>query len=423
MRILYVSQYFPPEIGAPAARVHELARHWARLGHAVTVLTAFAQHPLGVKAPGDRGVLTRREVVDGIDVVRAYIWASANRGVAKRMLSFASFAAAATVIGSVRCARPDVVIATSPQLLCGLAGRLLAARFRVPFVFEVRDLWPESVTAVEAMGKDENVVLRGLRALAAWLYRSARLIVTVGDGYRRQIHERYAIPLAKMEVVPNGVELEFFRPEAEDGGPGAAGAALRRERGWGDDRFVVLTIGALGMAHALHRVLAAARLVAASDPSILFVLAGEGAEKERLRALIAEMQLTNVELADAQPKALMPAWYAAGDAGLVTLRDTPLFRDVLPSKLFEYFAMERPVVLAAEGEPRRLLTAAGAGIAVAPEDAAGMAAAVRALAADPARRREMGRSAREHVARHHDRGVLARRYLEILAAVVGRTTV
>src|SRR5208337_2003909 len=144
MRILYVSQYFPPEMGAPSARVHELSREWARLGHEVTVLTGFAHHPTGVKCAQDRYVLTRREARDGIDVVRSYVYATANKGTARRMISYASFMGSAMLIGAVRVARPDVVIATSPQLLCACAGYVLGRRFRVPFVFEVRDLWPES---------------------------------------------------------------------------------------------------------------------------------------------------------------------------------------------------------------------------------------------------------------------------------------
>src|SRR5262245_16823444 len=151
MRILYVSHNFSPEMGAPSARVHELSREWVRLGHEVTVLTGFAHHPTGSKAVRDRGVLTRRELVDGIDVIRTYVYATPNQGIAKRMLCFASFMLSAMTIGRLRVPVPDIVIATSPQLLCAVAGYFLARTLRAPFVFEVRDLWPESILAVEAM--------------------------------------------------------------------------------------------------------------------------------------------------------------------------------------------------------------------------------------------------------------------------------
>ncbi|MCH8882313.1 MAG: glycosyltransferase [SAR324 cluster bacterium] len=161
MRILYVSQYFPPEMGAPAARVHELSRQWVRQGHAVTVLTGFAHHPTGIKSAEDRWRVTRRETVDGIDVVRSYVYAAPNAGTWRRMASYVSFFGSAALIGAVRVSRPDVVVATSPQLLCACAGYVLARWKRVPFVFEVRDLWPESIVAVEAMR--ENLIVRGLK--------------------------------------------------------------------------------------------------------------------------------------------------------------------------------------------------------------------------------------------------------------------
>jgi len=233
MRILYVSQYFPPETGAPAVRCSELAREWVRLGHEVTVLTAFPHHPLGVKRPEDRGVLVRREKVDGIDLVRTYVYATPNKGTVKRMGSYTSFMLSASLIGTVRVRRPDVVIATSPQLLCGLAGYLLAKCKRVPFVFEVRDLWPETMVAIDVMNQG-NPVIRTLRALANRLYRGCDRIVPVGEGYANSIHELYGIDRSKMSIVHNGVELDRFTPGQRDND-------VRREYAWGD-KFVMMYI-------------------------------------------------------------------------------------------------------------------------------------------------------------------------------------
>lgn len=408
MRILYVSQYFPPEMGAPAARVHELSREWVRAGHRVAVLTGFAHHPTGIKAPSDRGVLLRRERVDGIEVLRTYVFAAPNRGTLKRMVSYASFMASATLLGGVCTSRPDVVVGTSPQLLAAVAARALAGLHEAPFVFEVRDLWPESILAVEALR--DSLLVRGLKTLAAWMYRGADRIVTVGEGYRRGIHARYGIPLDRMDVVPNGIDTALFVPGERDN-------RIRRERGWGD-RFVCLYLGTLGMAHGLEVVLEAARELS-GDPRFRFVLVGEGAEKDRLRRRAGEMALKNVEFVDQRPKGEVPEWYAACDLGIVTLRDTPLFQEVLPSKLFEYLGMERPVVLTVGGEARRLVEEAGAGVYVRPGDSGALAAAVRGLAADPEALREMGRRGRAYVLEHHDRRALAARYLEILEAVAG----
>ncbi|HXG60977.1 MAG TPA: glycosyltransferase family 4 protein [Planctomycetota bacterium] len=406
MKILYVSQYFPPEIGAPSARVFELSREWVRRGHSVTVLTAFAHHPTGIKAERDRGVLTRRERVEGIEVVRTYVYAAPNRGTVRRMTSYASFMASAVLIGGCRIRRPDVVIGTSPQLLCAVAARTIAAAYGSPFVFEVRDLWPESILAVEAMR--QNLIVRALKGVARGLYGRADRIVTVGEGYRRRIHDLYGIPLDRMDVVPNGVDFGLFRPGPRDND-------IRRELGW-EGRFVVLYLGTHGMAHALDKVLEAARLLRA-EARILFAFVGDGAEKESLRRRAAELGLPNVRFIEAQPKSRVPPFYAACDLGLVTLRRAELFQDVLPSKIFEYLAMERPIVLSVGGEARALVEEAGAGEYVPPENPEALADAVRRLAADRDRLERMGRRGRDYVLARFDRARLAERYLQILEAL------
>lgn len=403
MRILYVSQYFPPEMGAPSARVHELSREWVRAGHQVTVLTAFAHHPIGIKAPQDRWRLTRREAHDGIDVVRTYVYATANKGTVRRMLSYASFMASAMTIGWVRVRRPDVVIATSPQLLCGLAGYVLARVMRVPFVFEVRDLWPESMLAVDAM--KENFIIRTLRRISQFLYRHSDRIVTVGEGYRREIYKRYNVCENQISVIPNGVDTGLFMPVEDD-------KELRREFGW-EGRFVVLYLGTHGMAHGLQHVLETARLLTA-EKNVLFAFVGEGAEKERLKALAGELHLLNVQFIDQQEKAKVPRFYAACDLGLVSLRNSPLFQEVLPSKIFEYLGMGRPVLLTVGGEARKLIEDAGAGEFVEPENPALLADAIKRLAGDRDSLKKMGSRGREYVVKFYDRNEMAARYLELL---------
>ncbi len=408
MRILYVSQYFPPEIGAPAARVHELSREWVRLGHDVTVLTAFPHHPTGIKRPEDRGVLERRERIDGIDLLRTYVYAAPNQGVVRRMASYASFMISATALGQLRLSSPDVVLATSPQLLCAAAGYALSRALGAPFVFEVRDLWPESILAVKAMG--DNAIVGGLKFLARFLYGRARRIVTVGEGYRRAIQELYGVDSSKMDVLPNGIDPALFVPSAREN-------EIRREFGWGD-RFVLLYLGTHGMAHALDKVLEAARRLQ-GERQLLFAFVGEGAEKESLKRRAVD--LPNVQFIDAQPKIRVPLFYAACDLGVVTLRDTSLFQEVLPSKIFEYLSMERPILLGVGGEARRLVEAAGGGEYVAPEDVDAMVAAIRQLSKDPGRLSHMGKRGRAYVLEHYDRRVLARRYVDLLAKITVAT--
>ena len=406
MKILFVSQYFPPEVCAPANRTYELSREWRRLGHDVTVLTAFPHHPRGVKQPQDRWALTRRERVDDIEVIRTYVYATANKGIFRRMMSYASFMTSAVVIGRWRVSKPDVVVATSPQLLCACAGYVIARSLRTPFVFEVRDLWPESILAVEAMG--QNFIVRRLKDVARFLYQRSDRIVTVGDGYRRQINRLYGIPLDRMDVVTNGIDPEMFTPGERDND-------VRREYGWGD-RFVVLYMGTHGMAHALHRVLEAARELS-SRKDILFAFVGEGAEKDNLKRLAAQWKLSNVQFIDQQPKSRVPHFYDASDLGLVTLRDTPLFQDVLPSKIFEYMAMQKPLLIGVGGEARRTVEEAGAGQFIPPENVRALVEAVTSLKQQPELLERMGRSGRSYVIEHFDRRSIARSYADILRRV------
>jgi glycosyltransferase involved in cell wall biosynthesis len=324
------------------------------------------------------------------------------------MLSYLSFMIAALLVGLLRVRRPNVVVATSPQLLCACTGWVLARRWRVPFVFEVRDLWPESILAVGAM--EENVVVRLLKQVARFLYYHADQVVTVGEGYRQEIHQRYGLPLAAMEVIPNGIDPQVFVP-------GVRANAVRRELGW-DDRFVALYLGTLGMAHGLETVLDVAEALS-DDQRFLFALVGEGAEKARLKAVAAERRLVNVQFHDQQPKHRVPEIYAACDLGLVTLRDRPLFRAVLPSKIFELMACERPILISVGGEARRLVEESGGGLYVPPEDAPAMAAAVRRLAAD-FDLAALGRAGRRFVLAGFSRPRQALRYRDLLARTIAR---
>ncbi|HEX2598728.1 MAG TPA: glycosyltransferase family 4 protein, partial [Terriglobales bacterium] len=206
MRILYVSQYFPPEMGAPAARVSELAQHWSRAGHDVTVLTAFPNHPTGVVPPPYRGKLRRlvlRERSANINVIRSWLLPFPNRKAYERILNYSSFCASAAITGTF-IRRPDVLIATSPQLLVGLAGWAISRVKRVPFIFEVRDLWPESLAAVE-MSHAGSPLSRILGAIAGFLYRNSEHIVVVTPAFKDFLIEHWQVPAGKISVVENGV--------------------------------------------------------------------------------------------------------------------------------------------------------------------------------------------------------------------------
>lgn len=407
MKILYVSQYYPPEMGAPAARVSELSREWVRRGHEVTVLTAFPHHPHGKKRPEDRRVLTRRERDGGVSLVRTYVYAARNTGFLLRVLSYVSFMLSAMLIGPWRVGRPDVVIATSPQLFTAVAGWWLSRWFRVPFVFEVRDLWPESIVTVGAM--KDSVVIRWLKALAAWLYRRADRIVTVGPGYRRRIISSYGVAGDKIDIVTNGVDLSLFQFREMD-------RQAYREKLGVHDELVVLYLGTMGMAHGLDFVLDAASQ--ASPQRMRFVFVGDGAEKPALMARAERMGLAHVTFVPPQEKEAVVGYYAAADVCLVPLIKVDLFTDVLPSKVFEIMGMSRPIVISVDGDGREVVERAGAGVFVEPESASSLLEALVALERDPEKRSAMGLRGRRFVEQHYVRSVLARRYGTLLEDVV-----
>lgn len=409
MKILYVSQYFPPEMGAPAARVSELSRAWTELGHEVRVLTGFPNHPTGVVPPEYRGKLRQRERLGDVDVLRTWIYATANRGIARRSLAFLSFAASSVSLGALDpgVREADVVVATSPQFLCAVSGWVLSRMLGVPYVLEVRDLWPASIVELGVVSPRHPAIL-ALERIERFLYREAALLVSVTESYC-EVWRRQGIDPAKMRVVKNGVDLRLFSPRPVDEQQRAA-LGLR-------GKFVVSYIGTHGMAQRLETLLDAAQRLQ-DDPEIHVLLVGEGAERDRLVARAHAQGLRNVTMLGQQPREAIPGLVAASDLVAVILRRAELFEKVIPSKMFEIMGMARPMVLGVRGEAEQLLRDAGAGWAVPPEDPDALADAIRRAKADPDERRRRGEAGRAFVCEHYDRDRLARRYADDLQAVV-----
>ena len=409
MRILFLSHYFPPEGNAPAARTYDNCVRWVRAGHQVTVVTGVPSHPAGVVFPGYKNRLRQREAVDGIDVLRVATYLAANRGTTRRILNYLSYMLSATTFAS-GLARPDLVIATSPQFFCGWAGVLTSRLRRVPFVLEIRDLWPQSIAAVGAL---RNPRLLGLlERLERAMYRAAKHVVTVGQGYRRELLSR-GVPDERLTVIPNGIDRARFAPRAPD-------LELKRSLGL-DGRLVVGYSGTIGMASGLDVVLrAAVRLREGGRSDIAFLLVGDGAVREELTAEARRLGLErDVVFAGRQDPARMPAFLSICDVCLVHLRKVELFTTVLPSKIFEAAGMARPILIGVGGEAREIVERAGCGEYVEPENHAALVDAVLRLAADPPRRTALGEAGRAYVAQHHDRDRLAADYLALLERVRG----
>jgi len=401
MRILVVCHYFPPEVGAPQARLSEFARAWAAAGEHVTVLTGMPNHPTGVVPADYRRRIVVRETTDGYSVVRTWLYATANDGVVKKSIGHLSFMASSVLLGCSRVGPADVVIVSSPTFFSILGAWVLARWKGARFVVEVRDLWP--AIFVELGILRSRPAIAALEALELSAYRAADAVVVVSHGFAESIAAR-GIPADKIHVIPNGADLERFRPNP-------ANVDVRARLGAGPGDTLVLYLGAHGISHGLAAIADAAAELATEPVKFAFV--GEGAAKAELSRRVAELELPHVMLMPAVPTESVAELISSADICLVPLRDLQLFQAFIPSKLFEYLAAGKAVVGSVAGEAAEILKAAGA-LVVDPEDSAAIAGAIGDLSRDPNRRRAMGSRGRAFVEQHFDRQALARRYRALL---------
>jgi glycosyltransferase involved in cell wall biosynthesis len=404
VRTIIVSHYFPPEAGAPQERLSALAAAWAAAGDEVTVLTGMPNHPTGVLPPEYRHAIRRRERRDGYAVLRTWLYATPNEGIARKTLSHLSFMVSSVLLGWRASGRADTVLVSSPTFFSIASAWLLARLKRARLIVEVRDLWPAIFTELGVLTSRRLIGLLERLELAA--YAAADEVVVVSDGFRANLIER-GVPAAKVHTIRNGVTVGRFDPATP------ADPYLRAGLGARPHECLVLYAGTHGISQGLPEAATAATRLTGRPVHLAFV--GEGADKPRLRHRVTELGLANVTLARAIPSDLMPALLACADILLVTLRDLPLFAAFIPSKMFEYLAAGRPVIGAVAGEAAQILREAGA-VVVPPDDAAALAAAVGSLATDPRRRAQMASQGRAYVERFFDRGELARQYRKILVA-------
>jgi len=402
-------------MGAPSARASELAQHWARAGHDVSVLTGFPNHPTGVVLDEWRGRWRRlvyRENIGGVDVFRTWLWPLPNRKAHERMRNYASFCVSAALRG-MAIPRPDVIIASSPQLLVGLSGWWIAFVRQVPLVFEVRDLWPESLTAV-GVGDEDSLLHHALAAVAKFLYQRSDRIVVVTPAFKEHLMRRWRVPAEKIAVVENGVETDLFKPA-----PAAANNASRRELAV-EGKFLVCYIGTMGMAHGLGTLLDAAAQLQRRNSNAQFLLVGEGADKERIKAIAQSRALTNISFLDQQPREKIPAFISASDACLVLLKKTDVFKTVIPTKMLEFMSCARPVILGVDGQARQILEDAGAGLVIEPENSEALVTAINQLSSNREVGEVLGQKGREYILQHLSRGRTAEKYIDVLSSLVAK---
>ena len=351
MKILFLTDNFPPEVNAPATRTFEHCREWVKAGHDVTVITCFPNYPQGKVYPGYTNSLCKTEYMDGIKVVRVWSYMTANKGFIKRIIDFISFSVTSFFAGLFR--ECDIIVATSPQFFTALSGRTLGFFKRKPWIMEVRDLWPDSIKAVGAM--KESVVLKYFSKEEKWCYSSAKKIVVVTNSFKREIAKK-GIPEDKIFVIKNGANTELFKPREKS-------QELLRKLGL-EGKRVLGYVGTLGMAHKIDFLI---DCVKGLDDYALMIL-GNGAEKENIQQKIESEGIKNVVLLDSVPKNEVAEYIALQDAALVNLRKSSLFTTVIPSKIFETASMRIPIMLGVDGEAREMVEEFGAGLFYEPEN-------------------------------------------------------
>ena len=405
MKILFLTDNFPPETNAPASRTYEHANVWVALGHQVTVITCAPNFPTGKVFDGYKNNWFTREKINGIDVIRVKTYITANAGFVKRTLDFMSFMLMGALAG-LFVTRPTVVVATSPQFFTAIAGWFVAFVRRRPFVFELRDIWPASLSAVGL--QQPGAVIYLLEKIELFLYRRASLIVSVTESFRVDLVGR-GIDGNKIKTVLNGIVLKNFSSTKSD-------AEKARKRFGLEGKFLVGYIGTHGMAHSLSNILECAELLR-DYHDIAFIFIGEGAEKDKLEKEIARRKLVNVSSFPGQPKSAMPAIISMLNVSLVSLRDSKLFEQVIPSKIFESMGAGVPMVVSVpKGEATQLVVRDGAGLSCEPDNPKAMADSVLRLHRDKKLHSKIS-AASLAAGKKYDREALAKKMLSLLEEV------
>lgn len=407
MKILFVTQIYLPEMGALANRLYPLVRELAAQGHEVHIATCMPNYPAGVVFPGYEGHRTMTEQVEGAMIHRtACFTAPRNQSKLSQLRSYFSFLPAALQSG-LRAGPVDVVFVTSPPLFPLLSAALLTRRSRAKLILDLRDLWPDEIVACGA-GTESSLPVRVMRSLERWGYKTADLICCTTQSFVETVVGRGA-PRERTMLLPNGADLELFRPLPPDN-------LVAREYPL-EGRFVVMYSGLLGIKHGLETLLGAAELLK-NEPEILFFFLGSGARGQALQEETRRRGLTNVLFADARPVQEVPHLLARADVCVSALLPEPYLEKIISVKLFEYMACEKPVIAAQAGEGARRVEESEGGLVTPPGDAAALAEAIRTLHRDPERRQQMGKAGRTYVEQQYSRAEWARRFVDAVKTLV-----
>jgi glycosyltransferase involved in cell wall biosynthesis len=402
MKILFLTQYFPPEVGAPQNRIFEFARQLKRFGHDVSILTALPNYPKGEIFEEYRGKKAVIEEISNIKVIRTSIYATKDKSFSSRLKNYLSFTFSSVFQGAKLIGKQDVIITESPPLFLGWSGYILSKISRAKFVFNVSDLWPESAVKLGVL--NNKLFIKMSTWLEEFCYRKAAAVTGQTKGIVDNIVSR-GIDRSKVHLITNGVDLSLFNKQNRD-------INIRKELGL-ENKFAVCYAGIHGIAQGLEVIIEAAERVKDKE-DIQFVFVGDGPEKEKLISMKREKSLSNITFLPIYSKKDMPRLIASMDSTIIPLKKLDLFKGALPSKMFECLASELPIILAVEGEAEELIKRANAGIIVEPENSKQTAEAVLKLYNDSKLRRELGKNGRQYVSENYSRELIAKRLESIL---------
>ena len=398
MKILFITDNFPPEVNAPATRTYEHAQEWIKLGAEVTVITCAPNFPHGNIYEGYKNKLYQKEMMDGIEVIRVWSYITANSGFAKRVIDYVSFAFSAFLVGLF--SKYDIIIATSPQFFTTWTAWSLSNIRRKPWIFELRDLWPESIKTVGAMKQGRTIEI--LEKIELALYHDATRVIAVTDAFKTNLTSR-GIEANKIDVITNGSNVELFYPRPKD-------QELLEQFNL-NDKFIIGYIGTHGMAHSLDFIVSSIANI--KDESIHFLFIGDGAMKQKIVELANNLALKNITFLDSITKDEVPRYLAICDISLAPLKKEDNFKMVIPSKIFEASAMQKPTLLGVEGQAQEIIEKYNAGLCFEPENEADFIQKVMLLKNDPTNYQELQKGCVK-LAEAYDRKKLAAQMLSII---------
>lgn len=401
MKILFITDNFPPEVNAPATRTYEHCVEWVKQGAEVTVITGFPNFPQGKVYEGYKNMWKKTAWIDGIKVIRVWTYIAENKGFAKRILDYISFSITAFFAG-LRC-KTDVIIATSPQFFTTWTAFLLSKMKMKPWIFELRDLWPETIKTVKIMqGKK---IIRFLEKIELALYRNADLVIPVTDAFKKNLISR-GINENKIKVITNGVNAKLFFPQEKN-------AELSKKLGF-ENKFVVGYIGTMGMCHGLNFIVTAISKIKREDISFLFI--GEGAMRKEAVALAKKLKLKNIIFLKSIKKEEVPIYLSICDISLVPLRKDDNFKAVIPSKIFESCAMKKPILLGVEGQAQEIIEKYNSGVCYEPENEKDFIEKLFLIKENVEFYNELKKGS-EELAKNYDRTSLAKNMLKLIEKV------